>query len=88
MYGASFMTYRDAANIRLSFDGLRLGWAAEDYRVDVFAVRPLLQRDNDSFNDGTDNQKTFYGLYAVVPLSLASGVDLYGFSLQPARRNL
>lgn len=89
-YGAqTLVTYRDAANLRQSFDGLRLSWApTAAYKVDAFAVRPVQLHDGGSFNDGSDNNKAFHGLYATLPPTMATGIDLYGFSLETANRRL
>ncbi|HCS42608.1 MAG TPA: alginate export family protein, partial [Pseudomonas sp.] len=46
------MTYREIPNIRQVFDGVRLSWIAKDgYKLDAFATRPVVSRDNGSLND-------------------------------------
>ncbi|CAD5110088.1 alginate export family protein [Zestomonas carbonaria] len=89
-YGSSsFVSYRESPNLRYSFDGVHLSWAGPaGHKADVFAVRPVELRADGSFNDGTDNAKTFYGLYASLPLAPERGLDLYGFSLETSDRRL
>ncbi|HCD6632158.1 alginate export family protein [Pseudomonas aeruginosa] len=88
-YGAlAFVTYRDTPNIRLAFDGARLTYAGGNgYRVDAFAVRPV-SPSRDSFDDGSNNNVKFYGLYATVPLGNLGSADLYGFGLEIKERAL
>jgi len=88
-YGAqAFVTYRETPNVRQAFDGLRLTleWAPRT-RLDVFAVRPV-RLGTDSFDDGSNNQVKFYGLYGTLPLSSQWNIDLYAFGLETERRTL
>ncbi|HBP0978159.1 hypothetical protein AN458_19495 [Pseudomonas aeruginosa] len=88
-YGAQVLvTYRDVPNVRQAFDGVRLSvsWAA-DTRLDAFAVRPV-RLGRDAFDDGSDNQVKFYGLYGSLPLWRAWYVDLYAFGLDTRQRSL
>ncbi|MNN26732.1 hypothetical protein D3C81_1402480 [compost metagenome] len=56
--------------------------------MNVFAVRPVLPRPNGSFNDGSDPQKRFAGVYTSWPLGQGRGFDLYGFTLDTNDRRL
>lgn len=88
-YGAqAFVTYRETPNVRQAFDGLRLSieWT-ERTRLDAFAVRPV-RIGTDAFDDGSNNQVKFYGLYGTLPLSSQWNMDLYAFGLETARRTL
>ncbi|MCY1401246.1 Alginate export [compost metagenome] len=84
----AWVTYRDVPNIRQTFDGLRLSmkWA-QGGKLDAFAVRPV-RLDKDSFDDGSNNNVKFYGLYGTLPLSRGWNVDLYGFGLETEARSL
>ncbi|WP_449433426.1 alginate export family protein [Pseudomonas putida] len=88
-YGAqAWVTYRDVPNIRLAFDGLRLSLTGQQgARLDAFAVRPV-RNDVDAFDDGSNNDVEFYGLYATLPLDKSWNIDLYGFGLQTQSRKL
>lgn len=85
----ALVTYREAPNIRQVFDGVRLSWSAKDgYKFDAFATRPVDFRENGSFNDASNHQKKFYGLYGTLPLSSVLKVDLYAFGLETEQRKL
>ncbi|MCY1282709.1 Alginate export [compost metagenome] len=88
-YGAQvFVTFRDVPNIRQAFDGARLTYAGKSgYRIDAFAVRPV-SPSKDSFDDGSNNNVKFYGLYATLPLGSLGNADLYGFGLETDERAL
>lgn len=84
----AFVTYRDARNIRLNFDGLRLAWSRPDgYRLDAFGLRPVVTGE-DSFDDGSNNAVKFYGLYGTLPLAGPLKLDVYGFGLETDQRTL
>ncbi|WP_273805373.1 MULTISPECIES: alginate export family protein [unclassified Pseudomonas] len=84
----AFVTYRDARNIRLNFDGLRLAWTRPDgYRLDAFGLRPVVTGE-DSFDDGSNNAVKFYGLYGTLPLAGPLKLDVYGFGLETDQRTL
>lgn len=88
-YGAqAWVTYRDVPNIRQTFDGLRLGMSwKQGAKLDAFAVRPV-RLDVDSFDDGSNNDVKFYGLYGTLPLDRTWNVDLYAFGLETEERRL
>jgi hypothetical protein len=83
------VTYREIPNIRQAFDGVRLSWIAKDgYKLDAFATSPVVSRDNGSFNDTSNHQQKFYGLYGTLPLSSVLKADLYAFGLETEQRKL
>ncbi|MEX5341486.1 alginate export family protein [Pseudomonas sp. I2] len=88
-YGAqAWVTYRDVPNIRLAFDGLRLSLSGQQgAKLDAFAVRPV-RADGDDFDDGSNNNVKFYGLYATLPLDKVWNIDLYAFGLETQTRRL
>ncbi|TWI55049.1 alginate export protein [Pseudomonas duriflava] len=84
----AFVTYRDARNIRLNFDGVRLSYSgASGYKLDAFALRPVTTSE-DSFDDGSNNNVKFYGLYGTLPKTSALMLDVYGFDLETDERTL
>ncbi len=72
------ISVRDAPNVRRAFDGVRLGGAVDNVRVDAFATRPVLLKAG-NFDDQPNHAQGFWGLYATFPRTFipASGVDLY-----------
>jgi len=88
-YGSSrLISAREAPNVRLSFDGVRAILNVGDWRVDVFAVKPVRTKVG-VFDDDPDPNQNFWGLYAITPVSWLPGgnVDLYylGLDRQNAR---
>ncbi|KTT14177.1 hypothetical protein NS2R_01285 [Pseudomonas oryzihabitans] len=82
------VTYRDGPNIRINFDGLRLSWKRPGgYRLDAFAVRPVVTGE-DSFDDGSNNEVKFYGLYGTLPVAGPLQLDIYGFGQEKDQRSL
>jgi hypothetical protein len=69
---------RDGVNLRLSFDAARLLLHTEDWDVDGWWSKPVLNRP-DVFDDIPDPARSFWGVYAVHLLSLLSDghTDLY-----------
>ena len=78
----NFVSVRDGRNIRRSFDGARLTWKKEDWTVDLFAARPILNNSG-YFDNPPDHTAGFWGAYAVHPFRfLPSGhIDLYYMGL-------
>lgn len=72
------VSVRDAPNVRRAFDGVRLGGATSDVRIDAFATRPVLLKAGD-FDDQPNHAQGFWGVYATFPRTVipASGADLY-----------
>ncbi|CAG9167400.1 hypothetical protein LMG23992_00800 [Cupriavidus laharis] len=78
-FGAQrLVSVRDAPNVRRAFDGVRLGGAAGDVRMDAFATRPVLLKAG-NFDDQPNHAQGFWGLYTTFAHSFvpASGLDLY-----------
>src|SRR5262249_50280509 len=73
---------RDGRNIRRSFNGARLTSVLGEWTIDVFALRRTL--DNPGyFDDPPDHTSTFWGVYAVRPVSILPGghIDAYYMGL-------
>ncbi|HLP77194.1 MAG TPA: alginate export family protein [Candidatus Paceibacterota bacterium] len=86
-YGSSrLISFREAPNVRLSFDGVKTIWKTYGWQVDAFAVKPVRTRPG-AFDDDPDPEKKFWGVYAVTPMPWlpAGHVDLYYLGLD--RRN-
>ena len=75
-YGAQrLISPLDWGNTRRTFDGVKLFTDIGDWRIDAFAVRPVI---NDRRNlDDADEQKDFYGLYTTWKGSEALAADFY-----------
>ncbi len=87
-YGSGrLIDVRDGVNLRISFDAARLLLHTGDWEVDGWWSKPVLNRP-DVFDDIPDPARSFWGLYAVHPLTLLPDghVDLYylGFENQDA----
>lgn len=76
------VTSREPTNARLTFDGLRATLNAEGITVDAFLVRPVEPKIG-LFNDGEDDNTTFWGLYSSIPLAPEKklGIDVYYLGL-------
>lgn len=84
----AWVTWRDFPNVRMSYDGLRLSLGAVGQaRLDAFAFRPV-RLDPQSFDNGSDNDRKFYGLYATLPQRAELNLDLYAFGLETKGRSL
>ncbi|PYJ55944.1 MAG: alginate export family protein [Verrucomicrobia bacterium] len=82
-YGSSrLISAREAPNVRLSFDGVKAILNVSGWRVDAFAVKPVRTKTG-VFDDDSDPNQKFWGLYAVIPVSWLPGgnVDLYYLGL-------
>ena len=80
-YGAQrLISPLDWGNTRRTFDGIKVFTNVGNWRVDAFAVRPVI---NDRRNlDDEDEQKDFYGLYATWKGSKALAADFYALLLK------
>ncbi len=76
------VTIREPTNARLAFDGVRATLHANRLAFDAFVVRPTEQKTG-LFNDGQDDNTTFWGVYAAIPLDPDKrlGLDLYYLGL-------
>jgi hypothetical protein len=78
-YGSGrLIDVRDGPNLRLSFDAARLLLHKDDWEVDGWWGKPVLNRPG-VFDDIPDPARSFWGFYAVHPLPLLpkGNVDLY-----------
>lgn len=80
------VTLREPTNARLTFDGVRATLNASKMTFDAFVVRPGEPKTG-IFNDGEDDNTTFWGLYSTLPLEPEKrlGIDVYYLGLD--RRN-
>ncbi|XVJ60076.1 MAG: alginate export family protein [Tepidisphaera sp.] len=76
------VTIREPTNSRLAFDGVRATWNVDRMTFDAFLVRPADTKPG-VFNDGEDDNTTFWGLHSSFPLAPERklGVDFYYFGL-------
>ncbi len=74
---------RDPTNVRLNFDGARATLAWEGVRIDAFLTRPV-EQERGVFNDGENDNQTFWGLYSTLPLtpSRSLNADFYYLGLR------
>ena len=75
-----FVSVREGPNIRQSFDGVRVTRQTMGLRLDAFYLRPITIQTG-AFDDSTNRDQRFYGVYASRTLSKALTFDLYGFEL-------
>jgi hypothetical protein len=81
------VSYREGPNVRQSFDGLRAIVRAGLWRVDGFALKPV-ETNTGFFDDAPDHARTFWGVYAVRPLTMVpsgGNIDLYYMGLDRKR---
>src|SRR4030095_63750 len=82
-YGSSrLVSFREGPNVRQSFDGVKGILKVSGWQIDAFAVKPVLTRTG-VFDDDSDPERNFWGLYAVTPVPLLPGgnIDLYYLGL-------
>lgn len=74
-----FVSVREGPNIRQSFDGVRLTWKPSNWRIDAFAVHPVIYKPG-AFDDDADDGQTFSGLYVSRPFKRgASALTVEGY---------
>jgi hypothetical protein len=82
------VTSREPTNARIAFDGARVTLNVERASIDAFLVRPTDQKIG-LFNDGQDDNTTFWGLYSALPMATDRSLmlDLYylGLNRESAR---
>ncbi|TGE08375.1 alginate export family protein [Hymenobacter fodinae] len=87
-YGSSrLISWREAPNVRQTFDGGRLLWRTPGLALDGFLTRPATTEPG-VFDDKPNPNVWFWGLYGVKTIKpLAGGLDLYylGFDNKLAR---
>ncbi|WP_142806191.1 alginate export family protein [Stenotrophomonas maltophilia] len=77
-YGSSrLLSVRDGPNIRLAFDGARLGWKGRLGTLDLLALRPVENRPG-AFDDRGEHGAHLWGTYATTARRQGTGQwDLY-----------
>ncbi len=77
-YGSSrLLSVRDGPNIRLAFDGARLGWKGRLGTLDLMALRPVENRPG-AFDDRWEHGAHLWGAYATMARGQGAGQwDLY-----------
>jgi Alginate export len=80
-YGSGrLLSVREGPNVRQSFDAARLKSKYGEWRIDLFAARPDL--DKPGFFDNTpDHRTSFWGVYATRPLRRKVSLDTYYLGL-------
>jgi len=80
-YGSGrLVSVREGPNVRQSFDGAKLKGKAGEWRVDLFATRPDIDKPG-FFNNIPDHQTAFWGVYATRPLRRRVSIDSYYLGL-------
>ncbi|MBY0263382.1 MAG: alginate export family protein, partial [Phycisphaerales bacterium] len=82
-FGSSrLVSAREAANVRLNFDGVRGTLRAGEATIDAFLTRPVEQKLGVA-NDGEADDRTFWGVYVAFPIEKPGiNVDVYYFGLR------
>ena len=75
-----FVSVRESPNIRQSFDGARVTRQTADLRVDAFFVHPVTIQTG-KFDDSSNRDQQFYGVYVAKTLTKAASLDVYAFAL-------
>jgi hypothetical protein len=75
-----FVSVRESPNIRQSFDGARMVRQTADLCLEAFYVLPVAIQTG-AFDDSSNRQQRFYGVYASKTLSKAVSLDVYAFEL-------
>jgi hypothetical protein len=81
-YGEGTLVSTRELNVRRPFDGIKLVFQSPQWRVDVFAVKPVATR-NGYFDDAPDHRQTFWGVWATKTntLGFLRKVDVYYLGL-------
>src|SRR6266481_5334692 len=81
-----FVDVREGPNVRQAFDGASVKWKTSAWTVDGLATKPVLNGIG-ILDAPTNHSSTFWGVYAVHPLSAIKGgnIDLYYLGI--ARKN-
>lgn len=75
-----FVSVRETPNIRQSFDGARVTRQAGDLRLEAFYLHPVTIQTG-AFDDSSNRNQQFYGVYVSKALSKAVSLDVYAFEL-------
>jgi Alginate export len=76
------VSIRKGPNVPRSFDGVGMIARPGRWRIDAFATRPA-ETNPGTFDDGSERDRSFWGLYAVGPLHVVkdASIDLYYLGL-------
>lgn len=81
-YGSGrLVSVREGPNVRQSFDGAKLKAEAGQWRLDVFATRPDLDKPG-FFDNVPDHRTSFWGIYATRPWRGRVSFDSYYLGLE------
>jgi len=83
---ARLVDVREGPNIRQSFDGGRFIYQSPDLRLDAFATKPVIP-ERGYFDDRTDSNQSFWGLYGVMPVHAVPGLNVDFYYLGLDRQN-
>lgn len=76
------MGTRDGPNIRRAFDAVRSSWQWQDYKIDVFAARPITLQKS-AFLNRTNHSEKVWGIYGTTTdPAYWTGIDLYTFGFE------
>lgn len=75
---------REGPNVRRSFDGVRAIVKTPKVDVSLFATRPVTIRPG-TFDDPTDDDQAFWGLYTTSKIGSGNTLDLYYMGLEKER---
>src|SRR3984885_7854786 len=80
-YGSGrLVSVREGPNVQQSFDGAKVKGKAGEWRIDLFATRPDIDKPG-FFNNVPDHQTAFWGVYATRPLRRRVSIDSYYLGL-------
>jgi hypothetical protein len=82
-FGSSrLVSFREGPNVRQSFDGFRLSVCEAEWKIDLFAVKPV-ETNPGVFDDAPDHSRSFWGIYAVHPVGFLARAfaDIYYLGL-------
>ncbi|MBC8065093.1 MAG: alginate export family protein [Chlorobia bacterium] len=78
--GGKLTTNNEGVNVRLSFDAVRISAHHKDWRVDLFASRPV-QNLSGVFDNVPNSGQLFWGIYGSAPTVRKILIDTYYFGL-------
>jgi Alginate export len=80
-YGSGrLIDVRQGPNVRLSFDGFKIKSKVDAWNIDVFAMRPDLDKPG-FFNNAPNHQVGFWGVYSTRPITRKVSIDAYYLGL-------
>jgi hypothetical protein len=81
-YGEGTLVSTREVNVRRPFDGIKMIFRPRDWRIDLFAVKPVATQPR-AFDDAPDHSQTFWGLWATKQYArrFVRQLDLYYLGL-------